>query len=84
MPAAKPVSPSPGPQVVGLYIVACASGSAIGTASRPLVTRWPFIVRQVDERYMQKQLGHASAEMTRRYQRRRDRLRVNLTKTRRP
>jgi len=27
-----------------------------------------------------KQLGHASAEMTRRYQRRRDRFRVNLTK----
>lgn len=34
----------------------------------------------VDERYIQKQLGHASAEMTRRYQRRRDRFRVNLTK----
>ena len=36
---------------------------------------------EVDERYVQKQLGHASAEMTRRYQRRRDRFRVNLTKT---
>jgi integrase len=35
---------------------------------------------QVDERYVQKQLGHASAEMTRRYQRHRDRFRVNLTK----
>jgi integrase len=34
----------------------------------------------IDERYIQKQLGHASAEMTRRYQRRRDRFRVNLTK----
>ncbi len=34
----------------------------------------------VDERYVQKQLGHASAEMTRKYQRRRDRFRVNLTK----
>lgn len=34
----------------------------------------------VDERYVQKQLGHASVEMTRRYQRRRDRFRVNLTK----
>ena len=34
----------------------------------------------VDERYIQKQLGHASAEMTRRYQRNRDRFRVNLTK----
>lgn len=35
---------------------------------------------EVDERYVQKQLGHASSEMTRRYQRRRDRFRVNLTK----
>ena len=35
---------------------------------------------EVDERYVQKQLGHASAEMTRRYHRRRDRFRVNLTK----
>jgi integrase len=35
---------------------------------------------EVDERYAQKQLGHASAEMTRKYQRRRDRFRVNLTK----
>lgn len=35
---------------------------------------------EVDERYIQKQLGHASAEMTRRYQRKRDRFRVNMTK----
>lgn len=35
---------------------------------------------EVDERHIQKQLGHVSAEMTRRYQRRRDRFRVNLTK----
>ena len=35
---------------------------------------------EVDERHVQKQLGHASAEMTRRYQRRRDRFQVNLTK----
>lgn len=35
---------------------------------------------EVDERFVQKQLGHASAEMTRRYQRRRDRFRVNLTR----
>lgn len=35
---------------------------------------------EVDERYVQKQLGHTSAEITRRYQRRRDRFRVNLTK----
>lgn len=35
---------------------------------------------EVDERNVQKHLGHASAEMTRKYQRRRDRFRVNLTK----
>lgn len=35
---------------------------------------------EVDERYVQKQLGHSSVEMTRRYQRRRDRFRINLTK----
>ena len=35
---------------------------------------------EVDERHVQKQLGHASAEMTRKYQRQRDRFRVNLTK----
>ena len=35
---------------------------------------------ELDERFVQKQLGHASAEMTRRYQRRRERFRVNLTK----
>ncbi|TJW91352.1 MAG: integrase [Mesorhizobium sp.] len=35
---------------------------------------------EIEERYVQKQLGHASAEMTRKYQRRRDRFRVNLTK----
>lgn len=35
---------------------------------------------EVDERFVQKQLGHTSAEMTRHYQRRRDRFRVNLTK----
>ncbi|WP_245841001.1 tyrosine-type recombinase/integrase [Puniceibacterium sediminis] len=35
---------------------------------------------EVDARYVQKQLGHTSVEMTRRYQRRGDRFRVNLTK----
>ncbi|UWR35335.1 tyrosine-type recombinase/integrase (plasmid) [Sulfitobacter sp. W027] len=35
---------------------------------------------EIDESYVQKHLGHASAEMTRRYQRRRDRFRVNLTR----
>lgn len=33
-----------------------------------------------DERHIQKHLGHASAEMTRRYQRKRDRFRINLSK----
>ena len=35
---------------------------------------------EIDERHVQKHLGHASVAMTRRYQRRRDRFRVNLTK----
>jgi integrase len=35
---------------------------------------------EVDERYVQKQLCRASAEMTRRYQRRRERFRFNLTR----
>jgi integrase len=35
---------------------------------------------EVDERYVQKQLGHASAEMTGGYQGQRERFRVNLTK----
>ena len=35
---------------------------------------------EVDERYVQKQLGHSTVGMTRRYQRTRDRFRVNLTK----
>lgn len=35
---------------------------------------------EVDERHAQKQLGHTSAEMPRKYQRRPDRFRVNLTK----
>ncbi len=33
-----------------------------------------------DEADIQRQLGHASAEMTRRYVRKRERFRVNLTK----
>jgi len=35
---------------------------------------------ETDERYVRKQLGHASAEMTRRYQRLWNRFRMNLTK----
>jgi integrase len=35
---------------------------------------------QIEEAHVQKHLGHASAEMTRRYKRKRDRFLVNLTK----
>ena len=35
---------------------------------------------QIEEAHVQKHLGHASAEMTRRYQRKRDRFAINLTK----
>jgi integrase len=35
---------------------------------------------EIEEAHVQKHLGHASAEMTRRYQRKRDRFQVNLTK----
>lgn len=35
---------------------------------------------EVDERYVQKHFGHTSADMTRRYQSRRDRFRMNMTK----
>ena len=35
---------------------------------------------QIEETHVQKHLGHASAEMTRRYQRKRDRFTINLTK----
>lgn len=74
----------PSPAVVGLYIADCAkpadgrpalSVSTIERRSAGLASS-----AEVDGRYVQKQLGHASAEMTRRYQRRRDRFRVNLTK----
>jgi integrase len=35
---------------------------------------------QIEKAHVQKHLGHASAEMTRRYQRKRDRFKINLTK----
>ncbi|WP_255609308.1 tyrosine-type recombinase/integrase [Methylosinus sp. Sm6] len=35
---------------------------------------------EIDEAHVQRHLGHASVEMTRRYQRKRDRFRVNLTR----
>lgn len=34
VPAPKPLSPPPDPEIVGLYITACASGSAVGMATR--------------------------------------------------
>ncbi|SEM24788.1 site-specific integrase [Xaviernesmea oryzae] len=52
----------------------------------PMIFRTPALdaslafSAEIDERYVRKQLGHASAEMKRRYQRRGDRFRVNLTK----
>ncbi len=51
------------------------------SSSTPAIpARRPRLLAEVDERHVQKQLGHASAEMTRRYQRRGGRFRVNLTK----
>lgn len=50
---------------------------------KPYVRRapaWPPRLRSMNA-MPRKQFGHASAEMARRYQRRRDRFRVNLTKT---
>jgi integrase len=35
---------------------------------------------QIEDGHVQRHLGHASPEMTRRYQRKRDRLRANLTR----
>jgi integrase len=35
---------------------------------------------QVEERFVQRHLGHTTAEMTRRYQRRGERFKINLTK----
>jgi integrase len=35
---------------------------------------------EVDEAHVQRQLGHASVDMTRRYQRRKERFKINLTK----
>ena len=86
----------PDPQVIGLYLAACvsektvqvglvqASPVAVRTIERRLsghsLRAGLATAAEVDERYVQKQLGHASAEMTRRYQRRRERFRVNLTR----
>lgn len=51
-----------------------------------LLSKHPLRVRlassaEIDGRYVRKHLCHAMAEMTRHYQRRLDRHRVNLTKT---
>jgi integrase len=60
-----------------MYIIACrrGSGSRSSQGRAGLAT-----AAETDECYVQKPLGHASAEMTRRYQRRREPFRVNLTK----
>ena len=46
----------------------------------PFAARRPRLSAQIEEAHVQRHLGHASAEMTRRYQRKRDRFKVNLTK----
>ncbi len=61
-----------GPDVADGERVLCFSGHSLRAG---LATS-----AEIDERYVQKQLGHASVEQTRKYQRRRDRFRVNLTK----
>ena len=53
----------------------CAS-----SARAPILAALIFLEQWGGEAHVQKHLGHASAEMTRRYQRKRDRFRVNLTK----
>jgi len=79
----------PAPEMIGLYLADLASPSRPGPFAGPpdggQHHRAPPVSglassAEVDERHVQKHLGHASAEMTRRYQRRRDRFRVNLTK----
>jgi len=47
---------------------------------RPFAARGLASSAQIEEAHVQRHLGHASAEMTRRYQRKRDRFKVNLTK----
>ena len=53
---------------------------AAGEIRRALASRGLGLVGRDRRTLVQKHLGHASAEMTRRYQRRRDRFRVNMTK----
>ncbi len=73
----------PDPQTVGLYITAQASGSgsdkkSVSTIERRLSSlTWNYTQRGQP---LDRQDRHTSAEMTRKYQRRRDRFRVNLTK----
>ena len=55
-------------------------GRTRGAVLRPFAARRARLLGWIEECYVQKQLGQASAEMTRRYQRPRDGFRVNLTK----
>jgi len=55
--------------------------NARGTSlAGPLIRAGLASSAEVDERYVQKHIGQVSSEMTKRYQRWRDWLRVNLTK----
>ncbi len=62
---------------------ACMATS-VGTSLRPnspvIRCARPAPSGEVDERHVQKQIGHASADMIRKSQRRRDGFRFNLTK----
>jgi len=79
--------PAPAPEIIGLYLADLASPSRPSPAlspGRPIAVstierRLSGLASsaEVNERHIQKHLGHVSAELARRYQRRR---RVNLTK----
>ena len=66
------------PNYTPLTMVDIASGLVVSEDVIALTNEDQHLLPAIDD--VQKQLGHASAEMTRRYQRRRDRFRVNLTK----
>ena len=55
----------------------CVSASS---ARAPILAALIFLEQWGGEALVQKHLGYASAKVTRRYQRKRDRFRLNLTK----
>ena len=58
------------------------SNSMLNKTEHPIVieTPQPRLLGAIEEAHVQNHLGHASAEMTRRSQRKRDRFKVNLSK----